>query len=187
MPDSDEGSISVEEELEQLPNRARQHLRETEKRAKALSIEAEEGRAAKRELAALRAGLDLTTGPGSLFADAYKGEWNEADVRAAMAKYGIPSVTSSGQQPGDGASDAEKAQREAERRTAMEGQQHLGETKFGDWRPEGASLQDQLIQDLREAQSKVTATDYVGSLEQGKAAMREVLHAHGMILADEVD
>jgi hypothetical protein len=185
MPDEDDVT-TLEEELEKLPNRARQHMRLTEKELKTAKAEAEEGRQAKRELAAMKAGIDLSTPVGTLFAKAYDGEWEPDALKSAWAKLGV-SASSSGQQQDDGASDAEKAQRAAERQAAMEGQQHLGETKFGDWKPEGQSAQQRVVQDLHEARSKVTATDYVGALEQGKAAVRDVLHAHGMIMADEVD
>lgn len=185
MPDEDDVS-TLDEELEKLPNRARQHLRETEKKLKGLSAEAEEGRKAKRELAAMKAGIDLSTPVGELFAKGYDGEWEPEALKSAWSTLGI-SASSGGQQQDDGVNAAEKAQRDAERRAAIEGQQHLGENKFGDYRPEGASAQAKLISDLQEAHSKVTATDYVGSLEQGKSLMREVLHNHGMVLADEVD
>lgn len=181
MPDEDD-----DEGQDELPEPARRHLRKTEKELKEARAELEEARGAKRELVAIKAGLDTSNPLSQFFLKHYDGPLEPDAMKAAMAENGITSATSSGQQD-NGASDAEKAQRDAERQAAMQGQQHIGEAKFGDYRPEGAKQQDRVIADLQEARSKVTATNFVDARDRSVEAVREVLHNHGMIMADEVD
>lgn len=172
---------TLDEELEKLPNRARQHLRETEKKLKQRESEVEEGRKAMRELAAMKAGLNLDSGPGQLFADAYKGEWEPKAVKEAMAKYGIEPTPS---QPSE--QTAADQEREAERRAAIEGQRPLGE-KPGDLKPESWGNPDERLKaDMAEAVDKVRATGARDS-QAYIEAVRQVQHQHGRVMSDEVD
>ena len=176
---------TLDEELEKLPNRARQHLRETEKKLKQRESEVEEGRKAMRELAAMKAGLDLDSGSGQLFADAYKGEWEATAVKEAMAKYGIE-PTSRQDQGKSSEQQAAEQEREAERRAAIEGQRPLGE-KPGDLRPESWGNPDERLKaDMAAAVDKVRATGAKDSKPYIEA-VREVLHQNGRVMADEVD
>lgn len=179
MPDEDdEQDVITSSEQIRKPG-LRKYVQELEAKAK----DADGADVARRKLAIYESGI---TDPAAvkLLTKVHEGELNPEALQATLKEYGVSSGSSGEQDP---AAAADKARRDAERREAMEGQEHLGEVKFGDWRPEGASAQDRLVADLREAQSKITATDYRGALEQGKAVMRDVLHSHGMVLADEID
>lgn len=182
MPDEDD-----DEGQDELPEPARRHLRKTEKELREARAELEEARGAKRELVAIKAGLDTSNPLSQFFLKHYDGPLEPDAMKAAMAENGITSATTSGQQ-GDDPGDKElREQRDAERQAAMQGQQHLGEQKFGDYRPEGANAQSRLVADIREAQAKLTKSDFAGAIEEGREALREVLHRHNMIMADEID
>jgi hypothetical protein len=82
--------------------------------------------------------------------------------------------------------DAERVERDAQRRQSIEGQRHFGSAEFGDIRPP-SDPKERLLADLDEVRDKRTATDFHGALVEGRELVREVLHRHGMIMADEVD
>lgn len=67
----------------------RKWVRDLEKRAKGADTAKAEAEAAKRELAMLRAGIDLDTPQGKLFAKAYDGESTLDAVKAAAEEYGV--------------------------------------------------------------------------------------------------
>ena len=100
---SENEDYGYEEELETTseetaePSRdSRQFVRKLEQRAKdgdKAKREADEARAdaqnAKRELALMKAGIDLDSPQGKLFAKAYDGEISVDAVRASAAEYGL--------------------------------------------------------------------------------------------------
>jgi len=67
--------------------------RDLEKDAKAGKAAAAERDAARRELAFLKAGIDLETPTGKLFAKAYDGANDVDAVKAAATEYGVINVT----------------------------------------------------------------------------------------------
>lgn len=67
----------------------RKWVRELEKRAKGAEAAKAEAEAAKRELSLLKAGIDLNSPQGKLFAKAYDGEYSVDAVRAAAEEYGV--------------------------------------------------------------------------------------------------
>lgn len=67
----------------------RKWVRDLEKRAKAADQAKAEAEAAKRELAFLKAGINLDTPQGKLFAKAYDGEFSAEAVKAAAEEYGV--------------------------------------------------------------------------------------------------
>ena len=67
----------------------RKWVRDLEKRAKGADSAKAEAEAARRELAMLKAGIDLETPQGKLFAKAYDGESTLDAVRSAAEEYGV--------------------------------------------------------------------------------------------------
>ena len=67
----------------------RKWVRDLEKRAKGAESAKAEAEAARRELAMLKAGIDLDTPQGKLFAKAYDGEASLEAVKAAAEEYGV--------------------------------------------------------------------------------------------------
>lgn len=67
----------------------RKWVRDLEKRAKGAETAKAEAEAAKRELAMLKAGIDLDTPQGKLFAKAYDGESTLDAVKKAAEEYGV--------------------------------------------------------------------------------------------------
>lgn len=67
----------------------RKWVRDLEKRAKGADSAKAEAEAARRELAMLKAGIDLDTPQGKLFAKAYDGESTLDAVKAAAEEYGV--------------------------------------------------------------------------------------------------
>jgi len=67
----------------------RKWVRDLEKRAKGADTAKAEAEAARRELAMLKAGIDLDTPQGKLFAKAYDGEPTLDAVKAAAEEYGV--------------------------------------------------------------------------------------------------
>lgn len=67
----------------------RKWVRDLEKRAKGADTAKAEAEAARRELAMLKAGIDLETPQGKLFAKAYDGESTLDAVKAAAEEYGV--------------------------------------------------------------------------------------------------
>jgi len=67
----------------------RKWVRDLEKRAKGADTAKAEAEAAKRELAMLKAGINLDTPTGKLFAKAYDGESTLDSVRKAAEEYGV--------------------------------------------------------------------------------------------------
>ncbi len=90
--DNDETTEEVEQEAN--PARARQRQLEKElKSAKADKARAEaenaEGLAAKRELSLIKAGIDVNTPTGKLFAKSYDGELTMDAIKAQAEEYGL--------------------------------------------------------------------------------------------------
>ena len=67
----------------------RKWVRDLEKRAKGADSAKAEAEAARRELAMLKAGIDLDTPQGKLFSKAYDGEPTLDAVKAAAEEYGV--------------------------------------------------------------------------------------------------
>ena len=67
----------------------RKWVRDLEKRAKGADTAKAEAEAARRELAMLKAGIDLDTPQGKLFAKAYDGESTLDAVKKAAEEYGV--------------------------------------------------------------------------------------------------
>ena len=67
----------------------RKWVRDLEKRAKGADTAKAEAEAARRELAMLKAGIDLDTPQGKLFAKAYDGEPTLDAVKSAAEEYGV--------------------------------------------------------------------------------------------------
>lgn len=67
----------------------RKWVRDLEARAKGADKAKAEAEAAKRELAMLKAGIDLDSPQGKLFAKAYDGESSADAVRKAAEEYGV--------------------------------------------------------------------------------------------------
>jgi hypothetical protein len=67
----------------------RKWVRDLEKRAKGADSAKAEAEAARRELAMLKAGIDLDTPQGKLFAKAYDGEPTLDAVKSAAEEYGV--------------------------------------------------------------------------------------------------
>lgn len=70
-------------------NRDRKWVRDLERRAKDADRVRAEAESAKRELALLKAGIDVNTPQGKLFAKAYDGEYTVDAVKAAATEYGV--------------------------------------------------------------------------------------------------
>lgn len=70
----------------------RKWVRDLEKRAKEASTAKAEAESAKRELAMLKAGIDLDSPQGKLFAKAYDGESTADAVKRAAEEYGVIKV-----------------------------------------------------------------------------------------------
>lgn len=90
MPEFDEHGNEIEE---QPDNSVIKQMRSTIDTVKAenesLTVEAEEGRAAKRELAFINAGIDTSQGIGKFFAKSYDGELTADAVKAAAIEEGV--------------------------------------------------------------------------------------------------
>jgi len=91
----DENSIedddyeSQDEQPETQPSRDRKWVRDLEKRAKDADRVRAEADAARRELAFLKAGIDLESPQGKLFAKAYDGDFTVDAVKASATEYGV--------------------------------------------------------------------------------------------------
>ena len=94
----DDGLVedSIEETGSESSKDSRQFVRDLEKQAKAGKIakrEADEARAeadhAKRELALMKAGIDMNSPTGKLFVKAYDGEISVDAIKAAATEYGL--------------------------------------------------------------------------------------------------
>lgn len=87
----DEEDFSTEEldNSTEDSSKDRKWVRELEKRAKGAEAAKAEAEAAKRELSLLKAGIDLNSPQGKLFAKAYDGEYSVDAVRAAAEEYGV--------------------------------------------------------------------------------------------------
>lgn len=110
QPDDDRG--------EPRENRDIRQLRQKAKEADTLKAEnskiANERDSAKRELAMVRAGIDLDSPTGKLFAKAYDGETSVEAVKTAAAEYGLIEVHTP--------SEEELSQQQALQRLASAGQ-----------------------------------------------------------------
>ncbi len=85
---SDEQEAQTQaESSEDRPDR--KWVRDLEKRAKGADTAKAEAEAAKRELAMLKAGINLDTPQGKLFAKAYDGESTLDAVKKAAEEYGV--------------------------------------------------------------------------------------------------
>lgn len=88
----EDDDFETQEESVQQPesqNRDRKWVRDLEKRAKEADRIRVEAESAKRELAFLKAGINLDTPQGKLFAKAYDGEPSFEAVKAAAQEYGV--------------------------------------------------------------------------------------------------
>lgn len=74
---------------DEAPKPKRNWRRELEAEAEAGKQAKAEAAAAKRELALIRAGIDLSTPQGKLFAKAYDGEPTADAIKAAAQEYGV--------------------------------------------------------------------------------------------------
>jgi len=87
---TDEEDFLTEENQEQESGQKdRKWIRDLEKRAKAGESAKAEADAAKRELSFLKAGINLDSPQGKLFAKAYDGEFTAEAVKAAAEEYGV--------------------------------------------------------------------------------------------------
>lgn len=66
-----------------------QRARDAEAAAEKARAEAAEAADAKRQLALLRAGIDVESGPGKLFAKAYDGDLTADAIKTAATEYGV--------------------------------------------------------------------------------------------------
>jgi len=78
-----------QQQQQETPNRDRKWVRDLEKRAKDADRVKAEAESAKRELAFMKAGIDLDSPTGKLFAKAYDGEASLDAVRSAAQEYGV--------------------------------------------------------------------------------------------------
>lgn len=85
----EEDFVTEETEETQESGKDRKWIRDLEKRAKQADQIKAEAESAKRELAFLKAGIDLNTPQGKLFAKAYDGEFTADAVKAAAEEYGV--------------------------------------------------------------------------------------------------
>lgn len=67
----------------------RKHVKRIESENKALKQEMEAARSAQRELALIKAGVDISSPTGRLFAKAYDGELDVEAVKSAAMEYGV--------------------------------------------------------------------------------------------------
>lgn len=82
--------LTEDQETEGSEERSdRKWVRDLEKRAKGADSAKAEAEAAKRELAMLKAGINLDTPTGKLFAKAYDGESTLDAVKRAAEEYGV--------------------------------------------------------------------------------------------------
>ena len=81
-----------DEETQPEPTQSRKWVRDLEKRAKEADKIRAEAESAKRELAFMKAGINLETPQGKLFAKAYDGEFTVDAVKAAATEYGVLDV-----------------------------------------------------------------------------------------------
>jgi hypothetical protein len=87
--ENDDYETSDEQQPEPSQNRDRKWIRDLEKRAKDAERVRAEADEARRELAFLKAGIDLDSPQGKLFAKAYDGEFTVDAVRASATEYGV--------------------------------------------------------------------------------------------------
>lgn len=80
---------TTDEQPEAAQNRDRKWIRDLEKRAKDADRVRAEADSARRELALLKAGIDLDSPQGKLFAKAYDGDFTVDAVKAAATEYGV--------------------------------------------------------------------------------------------------
>lgn len=85
----EEDFLTEETEESQESGKDRKWIRDLEKRAKQADQIKAEAESAKRELSFLKAGINLDTPQGKLFAKAYDGEFTVDAVRAAAEEYGV--------------------------------------------------------------------------------------------------
>lgn len=85
----EEDFVTEETEETQESGKDRKWIRDLEKRAKQADQIKAEAESAKRELAFLKAGIDLNTPQGKLFAKAYDGEFTADAVKSAAEEYGV--------------------------------------------------------------------------------------------------
>ena len=86
MSDYNDDDLDTQDETTEPKRNWRRDLEEQARAAKQASAEAE---TAKRELAFYKAGIDLDSPQGKLFAKAYDGANDAASVKAAALEYGI--------------------------------------------------------------------------------------------------
>jgi len=86
--ENDDFDIQDEDGQSEQPQ-SRKWVRDLEKRAKDADKIRAEAESAKRELALLKAGINLDTPQGKLFAKAYDGEFTVDAVKAAATEYGV--------------------------------------------------------------------------------------------------
>lgn len=79
----------TQDEQQPEPSRDRKWVRDLEKRAKDADRVRAEADAARRELAFLKAGIDLDSPQGKLFAKAYDGDFTVDAVKASATEYGV--------------------------------------------------------------------------------------------------
>jgi phosphomannomutase len=94
--DFENDELETEEEVSETRNPAREHQRKLEKElkqakqdSKAKDAELSEAKAAQRELALMKAGIDTSSGAGKLFAKAYEGELTQEAITAQAEEYGL--------------------------------------------------------------------------------------------------
>lgn len=85
----EEDFLTEETEESQESGKDRKWIRDLEKRAKQADQIRAEAESAKRELSFLKAGINLDSPQGKLFAKAYDGEFSVEAVRAAAEEYGV--------------------------------------------------------------------------------------------------
>lgn len=77
------------EESQESGQKDRKWIRDLEKRAKSAESAKAEAEAAKKELSFMKAGINLDSPQGKLFAKAYDGEYSVEAVKAAAEEYGV--------------------------------------------------------------------------------------------------
>lgn len=87
-----EDDFDLEQEENEQPQQQQQEpqwRKNLERKAKEADAAKAEAQAAKRELALLKAGIDLESPTGKLFAKAYDGEASVDAIKAAATEYGL--------------------------------------------------------------------------------------------------
>jgi 23S rRNA U2552 (ribose-2'-O)-methylase RlmE/FtsJ len=91
----DETSDSFEDQIQS--DGLRKHVKRIETENRELKQQMESARSAQRELALIKAGVDISSPTGRLFAKAYDGELDVDAVKTAAMEYGVvspPAATS---------------------------------------------------------------------------------------------